>query len=165
METGRLHYICVLFIIKVPAGKMCSGLTLMWIWCNWRKSSFIPLSYFYSYLSFVLIVKKNKQTYKAKMPAFKLREAYIYQNRLVFSILDSFAFWVESEKCLENGVLIFFGSQCKIQGKIKAKINFGHNFWVEGPSNFRSTPLSNIFDSLFRDTPLGHVYCAHQITK
>ena len=45
-----------------------------------------------------------------------------------FSILDNFAFWVGSEKCLENGVLIFFGSQCKIQGKIKAKINFGHNF-------------------------------------
>ena len=45
-----------------------------------------------------------------------------------FSILDNFAFWVGSEKCLENGVLIFFGSQCKIQGNINAKINFGHNF-------------------------------------
>ena len=58
METGKLHYISVLFIIKVPE-KMCSGLTLMWIWCNWRKSSFIPLSYLYFYLWFTPI-SRNK---------------------------------------------------------------------------------------------------------
>ena len=53
--------------------------------------------------------------------------------------------------------VIFFGSQCKIQGKIDAHIYFGHNFWQEGPTDLRSTPLSYIFDALFRDTPLGHV--------
>ena len=53
--------------------------------------------------------------------------------------------------------VIFFGSQCKIQGKIDAQIYFGHNFWQEGPTDLRSTPLSYIFDALFRDTPLGHV--------
>ena len=45
-----------------------------------------------------------------------------------FTILDNFAFWAGSEKCLEIVLLIFFGSQCKIQGNINAKIYFGHNF-------------------------------------
>ena len=53
--------------------------------------------------------------------------------------------------------VIFFVSQCKIQGKIDAQIYFGHNFWQEGPTDLRSTPLSYIFDALFRDTPIGHV--------
>ena len=44
-----------------------------------------------------------------------------------FSILDNFALWVGSEKYLENGVH-FFGSECKIQGKINTKICFDHNF-------------------------------------
>ena len=54
-------------------------------------------------------------------------------------------------------LLIFFGSQCKIQGKIDAQINFGHNFWLEGPTDLRSMPLSYIFHALFMDTPLGYV--------
>ena len=37
-----------------------------------------------------------------------------------FTILDNFAFWVGYEKFLENVLLIFFGSQCKIQGKKNA---------------------------------------------
>ena len=67
-----------------------------------------------------------------------------------------------------NGVAYFFGSQCKIQGKINAKIYFGHNFWLEGHTDLRSTPLSYIFHALSRDTPLGHVYRAQtnsQIAK
>ena len=34
----------------------------------------------------------------------------------------------------------------------------GDNFWLECPTDLRSTPLSYIFNALFRDTPLGHVY-------
>ena len=62
----------------------------------------------------------------------------------------------------------FFGSQCKIQGKINAQINFGHNFLLEGPTDLRSTPLSHIFHALFRDTPLGyaqHTWPNSQISK
>ena len=33
----------------------------------------------------------------------------------------------------------------------------GDNFWLECPTDLRSTPLSYIFNALFRDTPLGHV--------
>ena len=54
-----------------------------------------------------------------------------------------------------------FGSSCshyKIQGNINAKINFGHNFWLEGPTDLRSTLLSYIFYALFRNTPLGYVH-------
>ena len=36
----------------------------------------------------------------------------------------------------------------------------GHNFWLEWPTDLRSTPLSYIFNALFRDTPLGHVHRA-----
>ena len=46
----------------------------------------------------------------------------------ILAILDHFAIWARSKTCQENIVLIFFGSQCKIQGKINAQINFGHNF-------------------------------------
>ena len=62
----------------------------------------------------------------------------------------------------------FFGSQCKIQGNINTKIYFCHNFWLEGPTDLRSTLLSYIFHALSRDTHLGHVYCAQpnsQIAK
>ena len=65
-------------------------------------------------------------------------------------------------------LLIFFGSQCKIQGKINAKIYFGHNFWLEGHTDLMSIPLSYICHALFRDTQLGHVYRAQpnsQIVK
>ena len=44
----------------------------------------------------------------------------------------------------------------------------GHNFWLEWPTDVRSTPLSYIFNALFRDTPLDHVFCAQpnsQISK
>ena len=44
----------------------------------------------------------------------------------------------------------------------------GHNFWLEWPTDVRSTPLSYIFNALFRDTPLGHVFGAQpnsQIAK
>ena len=44
----------------------------------------------------------------------------------------------------------------------------GHNFWLEWPTDVRSTPLSYIFNALFRDTPLDHVFCAQpnsQIAK
>ena len=76
----------------------------------------------------------------------------------ILAILDHFAIWSRSKTCQENIVLIFFGSQCKIQGKINAQINFGHNFWLEGHTDLRWTPLSYIFPALSRDTPLGHFY-------
>ena len=53
--------------------------------------------------------------------------------------------------------LFYLGSQCKIQGNINAKIYFGHNFWLEGPTVLRPTPLSYIFHALFRDTQLEYV--------
>ena len=85
-----------------------------------------------------------------------------------FAICGHFVFWARYEKCPEMMLLIFFGSQCKIQGKIDAQIYFGRNFWLEGPTDLRSTPLSYIFHALFRDIPLGHVYRAQpniQIAK
>ena len=33
----------------------------------------------------------------------------------------------------------------------------GHNFWLECPSDLRSTPLSYIFNALFRDTSLAYL--------
>ena len=53
------------------------------------------------------------------------------------------------------------------RGKFPKSI-FGNNFWLEWPTDLRSTPLSYIFNALFRDTPLGHVFCAQpnsQIAK
>ena len=67
-----------------------------------------------------------------------------------------------------NRVAYIFGSQCKIQGKINAKIYFSHNFWLEGHTDLMSTPLSYIYHALSRDTPLGHIYRAQpnsQIAK
>ena len=75
----------------------------------------------------------------------------------ILAILDHFAIWARSKTCQKNIVLIFFGSQCKIQGKINAQINFGHNFLLEGHADLRSTLLSYIFHALSRDTPLGYV--------
>ena len=33
----------------------------------------------------------------------------------------------------------------------------GHNFWLEWPTDLISTPLSYIFNALFRDTPLAYL--------
>ena len=48
------------------------------------------------------------------------------------------------------------------------KLFLGDNFWLECPTDLRSTPLSYIFNALFRDSPLGHSFCAQpnsQIAK
>ena len=37
----------------------------------------------------------------------------------------------------------------------------GHNFWLEWPSDLISTPLSYIFNALFRDTPLAYLMSRH----
>ena len=39
------------------------------------------------------------------------------------------------------------------------KLISGQNFWLECLTDLRSTSLSYIFNVLFRDTPLGHVFC------
>ena len=38
------------------------------------------------------------------------------------------------------------------------KSTFGHNFWLECPRDLWLTSLSCIFDSLFGDTPFGHIF-------
>ena len=37
----------------------------------------------------------------------------------------------------------------------------GHNFWMECPRDLNSTPLSYIFNALFRDTPLAYFSSQH----
>ena len=66
--------------------------------------------------------------------------------------------WARPETWLENTLLIFFSTPCKIQGIFFAKKVVGHNFWTEGPTDLRLTFLSCIFDGLFGDTPLGHIF-------
>ena len=77
------------------------------------------------------------------------------------NISEHFAFWARSLSGLENVFLIFLALQCKIQGIFLAKKVVGHNFWTEGPTDLRSTPLSYIFGALFGDTPLGHIFFAY----
>ena len=74
------------------------------------------------------------------------------------NISEHFAFWARSLSGLENVFLIFLALQCKIQGIFLAKKVVGHNFWTEGPTDLRWTSLSYIFDALFGDTPLGHIF-------
>ena len=71
----------------------------------------------------------------------------------ILAILHHFAIWARSKTCQENIVLIFFRSQCKLQGKINAQIYFGHNFWLEGHTDLRLTPLSYIFHGPFQGYP------------
>ena len=66
--------------------------------------------------------------------------------------------WARPETWLENTLLIFFSAPCKIQGIFFAKKVVGHNFWTEGPTDLRLTFLSCIFDALFGDTPLDHIF-------
>ena len=49
--------------------------------------------------------------------------------------------------------------------EIGPKIKFGHNFWLEGPIDTRSTRLNCILQDLFRDTPLGHSWRAQICAK
>ena len=41
------------------------------------------------------------------------------------------------------------------------KSGFGHNFWLEGPIDLRTTHLNYILQDLFRDTPFDHIWRAH----
>ena len=66
--------------------------------------------------------------------------------------------WARPETWLEIVSLIFLALQCKIQGIFFAKKVVGHNFWTEGPTDLRLTFLSCIFDALFGDTPLDHIF-------
>ena len=43
---------------------------------------------------------------------------------------------------------------------IDPKIGFGHNFWLEGPIDLRTTRLNYILQDLFRDTPLNQIWSA-----
>ena len=84
------------------------------------------------------------------------------RTNLFWPILDNFAFLARSENGSETMLLIFLAH------KIDAQIYFGHKFWLEGPMDLRSSPLSYIFHALFRETPLGHVHRAqpnNQIAK
>ena len=72
-------------------------------------------------------------------------------------------------------VRIFFWSQMSLLHKVldppsytrdlqRAKFwksILGHNFWMECPMDLNSTPLSYIFNALFRDTPLAHLLLRH----
>ena len=66
--------------------------------------------------------------------------------------------WARPETWLEIMSLIFLATPCKIQGIFFAKKVVGHNFWTEGPTDLRLTFLSCIFDGLFGDTPLDHIF-------
>ena len=55
-----------------------------------------------------------------------------------------------------KGSLYFQLYKVKYKGFSLKKV-FGCNFWMECPTDLRSTFLSCIFNVLFRDTPLGHV--------
>ena len=48
-------------------------------------------------------------------------------------------------------------AQGDLHGEIPENRFFCDNFWLECPTDLRSTCLSYIFRALFRDTPLGHV--------
>ena len=68
-------------------------------------------------------------------------------------------------------VRIFFWSQMSLLHKVldppsytrdlqRAKFQksiLGHNFWMECPTDLNSTPLSYIFNALFRDIPLAYL--------
>ena len=72
-------------------------------------------------------------------------------------------------------VRIFFWSQMSLLHKVldppsytrdlqRAKFwksILGHNFWMECPMDLNSTPLTYIFNALFRDTPLAHLLLRH----
>ena len=45
-----------------------------------------------------------------------------------------------------------------MQGIFFAKKVVGHNFWTGDPTDLRLTFLSCIFDGLFGDTPLDHIF-------
>ena len=57
--------------------------------------------------------------------------------RVILTISDHFAFLVRSEKCLENVILIFFGSYCKMQGE---KTKFQNRFKTHSKSGKRLKP-------------------------
>ena len=69
------------------------------------------------------------------------------------NISDHFAFWTRSLSSLENILLIFWG---KIQG-----VFLENSFWLECPTDRRTTSLTWIFYSLLRGTPLGHIFFAY----
>ena len=51
-----------------------------------------------------------------------------------------------------------FSLEGDIAGGISKNRFSDDNFCLECPTDLRSKPLSCIFNALFRDTPLGHVY-------
>jgi len=51
--------------------------------------------------------------------------------------------------------------QWGLHGGNSPKSTFGHNFWLECPRDLWLTSLSCIFDSLFGDTPFGHIFFAN----
>ena len=73
-------------------------------------------------------------------------------------ILGHFAFWVRSLTCLESILFIFSAFEGKIQGICFGKNVFGYNFWMECPTDLRTTSLSCIFYAFLGDTPLDHIF-------
>ena len=54
----------------------------------------------------------------------------------------------------------FWGFTFLLQWGNWAKNRFGHNFWLGGPIHIRSTRLNCIWQDLFRDIPLDHIWRA-----
>ena len=66
------------------------------------------------------------------------------------NISEHFAFWARSLTSLEIILLIFFSIIRQNTRHFFWKQVFGHNFWLECPTDERSTFLSYIFDALFQ---------------
>ena len=75
----------------------------------------------------------------------------------LLNISDHFAFWTRPLSSLENDVQIFFRYNVKYKAFSLRKKLLAIT-WTEGPLDLRLTFLRCIFDALFGDTPLDHIF-------
>ena len=100
-------------------------------------------------------------------------KTYWTVDRFTKNFFWKFKKWIVNsmEDYQTKHVRIFFWSQMSLLHKVldppsytrdlqRAKFwksILGHNFWMECPTDLNSTPLSYIFNALFRDIPLAYL--------
>ena len=134
---------------------------------------------FYNHEDFMLELQSHQGAVRKVFNFWKIIwQCWLWSlDRFTKNFFWKFKKWIVNsmEDYQTKHVRIFFWSQMSLLHKVldppsytrdlqRAKFwnsILGHNFWMEGPMDLNSTPLSYIFNALFRDTPLAHLLLRH----
>ena len=136
---------------EVPAPFFCNK------YCSFLKYCSFEIFYNTSSATFIALFSSGQFLYQAGQKCVPQVHLFFGNSYCSPSIETDVKNWIFSQICL----IPLWAPHSPIVntlGKSGKPLRFGHNFWLGGPIDLRSTLLNCILQDLFRDTPTGHIY-------